>query len=60
MLERDIFKKSIRILKFYLLSFRIKIKVVRVLNANLDGFNVPVSFFRWCDKFLKAILMRGR
>lgn len=37
--------------------------VVPALSANLGEFDVPVSFlffFRWCDKFLKAGLMRGR
>lgn len=45
---------------FLALSFRIQMREIRVLNVDLDGFHVPVSFFRWCDKFLKAILMRGR
>lgn len=45
MVERNT-KKQHRNIKILLaLSFKLQIRVVRVLSANLDEFDVPASFF---------------
>lgn len=49
--EREIFLKTHQNLKFYPLNFKIKTRVARVLNANLDGFNVPVNFLDGVTNF---------
>lgn len=50
-IERQIFFKNHQNIEILPAEFKIKTRVARVLNANLDGFNVPVSFLDGVTNF---------